>query len=73
MGRPLVAAALVNGAYVANWDGDMTQDDAVYDELPIALRRTFTMGTFLSSPVAVGGVLYIGSTDGTLYALTTGR
>lgn len=47
----------------------MTQFDAFYDDLPIALSKIWTMGSFLSSPVVVDGVLYIGSTDGNLYAL----
>lgn len=40
-----------------------------YDELPGALKNLFTMGTFLSSPVIANGTLYIGSTDGYVYAL----
>ena len=47
----------------------MTQSDGFYDDLPIALSKIWTMGSFLSSPVVVDGVLYIGSTDGNLYAL----
>jgi outer membrane protein assembly factor BamB len=29
----------------------------------------FTLGSILSSPVVADGVLYVGSTDGNLYAL----
>ena len=40
-----------------------------YDGLVIAIDRIFGMGSFLSSPVVDGDVLYIGSMDGNLYAL----
>ena len=40
-----------------------------YDGLVIAIDRIFGMGSFLSSPVIAGDVLYIGSMDGNLYAL----
>jgi outer membrane protein assembly factor BamB len=43
--------------------------DPFYDELVTAVTRSFSMGSLLSSPVVVDGVLYIGSTDGNLYAL----
>lgn len=47
----------------------ITQLDGFYDDLPVALSKIYTIGSFLSSPVVVNGVLYIGSTDGNLYAL----
>ena len=40
-----------------------------YDGLVIAIDRIFGMGSFLSSPVIVGNMIYIGSMDGNLYAL----
>jgi outer membrane protein assembly factor BamB len=40
-----------------------------YDELVTAVTRSFSMGSLLSSPVVVDGTLFIGSTDGNLYAL----
>lgn len=40
-----------------------------YDGLVVAIDRIFEMGSFLSSPVIAGNVLYIGSMDGNLYAL----
>ena len=43
--------------------------DPFYDELVTAVTRSYGMGSLLSSPVIVDGVLYIGSTDGNLYAL----
>lgn len=39
------------------------------DDLMIGLRTTFTLGSILSSPSVVDGILYVGSTDGRLYAL----
>ena len=48
----------------AVWTGD-TLDDTIVD-----LRsKVFSMGSVLSSPAIAAGVLYFGSTDGTLYAL----
>jgi outer membrane protein assembly factor BamB len=41
-----------------------------YDEHQRALGNAWTMGSFLSSPVVVNGVVYIGSMDGNVYALT---
>lgn len=39
-------------------------------EAPIeAADRQFTVGSFFSSPLVVNGVVYVGSTDGNLYAL----
>ncbi len=39
------------------------------DDIGVEFARIFTMGSFLASPVLVDGVLYVGSTDGNLYAL----
>lgn len=44
-----------------------------YDEHVKAIGRIWTMGSFLASPVVAGGLVLIGSTDGTLYALTGSR
>ena len=52
-----------------NFRAATTQLDGFYDDLPVAIGKIFAMGSFLASPVVVDGVLYIGSTDGTLYAL----
>ena len=43
--------------------------DQTYDGMVIGMHRMFTLGSFLSSPVVVNGVLYAGSTDGNVYAL----
>jgi outer membrane protein assembly factor BamB len=40
-----------------------------YDDLLVGIGKLHTVGTFLSSPVISGNVVYIGSADGNLYAL----
>jgi eukaryotic-like serine/threonine-protein kinase len=40
-----------------------------YDELVTGVSKMQAMGTILSSPVVVDSVIYVGSTDGYLYAL----
>ncbi len=39
------------------------------DGINAGLAKIFTLGSIVGSPAIAGGVLYIGSTDGTLYAL----
>lgn len=43
--------------------------DRTLDGMMIGMRTMFTVGSVLSTPVVAGGVLYVGSTDGTLYAV----
>jgi outer membrane protein assembly factor BamB len=43
--------------------------DRTLDGMVIGLRTMFTLGSILSSPAVVDGVLYVGSTDGNVYAL----
>ena len=43
--------------------------DFTLDGMIIGVHRMFTLGSFVSSPVVADGVLYVGSTDGNLYAL----
>lgn len=43
--------------------------DRTLDGMMIGMRTMFTVGSILSSPVVVDGVLYVGSTDGHVYAL----
>ncbi|HRN54380.1 MAG TPA: PQQ-binding-like beta-propeller repeat protein, partial [Gemmatimonadaceae bacterium] len=43
--------------------------DLTLDGMMIGMRTMFTVGSVLSSPVVVDGVLYVGSADGTLYAV----
>jgi len=40
-----------------------------YDDMQAGISKLHAVGTFLSSPVIAGNVLYIGSADGNLYAL----
>ncbi len=39
------------------------------DGINAGLAKIFTLGSIVGSPAIAGGVLYIGSTDGTLYAI----
>ena len=43
--------------------------DRTLDGMMIGMRTMMTVGSVLSSPVLVDGVLYVGSTDGQLYAI----
>lgn len=43
--------------------------DVSADGMYIGVHNMFTLGSFISSPTVVDGVLYIGSTDGNIYAL----
>jgi eukaryotic-like serine/threonine-protein kinase len=43
--------------------------DRTLDGIIVGLSRVHSTGSILSSPVVVDGVLYVGSTDGYLYAL----
>jgi outer membrane protein assembly factor BamB len=43
--------------------------EGTYDGMIIGLHRMFTLGSVLSSPVARDGILFVGSTDGNVYAL----
>lgn len=43
--------------------------DRTLDGMVIGMRTMFTVGSFLSSPAIVDGVLYVGSSDGRLYAI----
>lgn len=44
-------------------------DDDFYDDMIVGVRRMLSVGAILSSPVVVGDVIYVGSSDGNLYAL----
>jgi eukaryotic-like serine/threonine-protein kinase len=48
---------------------DRMYPDFTLDGMMIGVRTMFTVGSILSSPTIVDGVLYVGSTDGQLYAL----
>jgi outer membrane protein assembly factor BamB len=43
--------------------------DSTLDGMIIGLDRMFSLGSVLSSPVVVDGVVYFGSTDGNVYAV----
>jgi len=40
-----------------------------YEDIVVGIHKMFSVGAILSSPAVVGGVIYIGSADGALYAL----
>jgi outer membrane protein assembly factor BamB len=65
-----------NKANAAQWvdanghmRGAAMYDDPTYDGMIVGHFRGLTLGSILSSPVVANGVLYVGSTDGNLYAL----
>jgi len=43
--------------------------DRTLDGMMIGMRTMFTVGSILSSPTIVDGVLFVGSTDGNVYAV----
>ncbi|HEV3154625.1 MAG TPA: PQQ-binding-like beta-propeller repeat protein [Candidatus Baltobacteraceae bacterium] len=43
--------------------------DNTFEGIVAGLDRVFSLGSIFGSPAIVNGILYIGSTDGTLYAL----
>ena len=62
-----------NGAKYIDAAGNMKSaalyPDATLDGMIIGLDRMFSLGSVLSSPVVVEGVVYFGSTDGNVYAV----
>ncbi len=67
------SAAQHNGAALTKPDGTPRYEAAYrsdfYDDMVIGFHTMMTMGSFRSSPVIAGGVVYVGSADGNLYAL----
>jgi eukaryotic-like serine/threonine-protein kinase len=59
--------AMSNPNGTLNFGAIMTQ--GFYDDMVVAVRKLLSAGTILSSPVVVDNVVYVGSTDGNLYAL----
>lgn len=49
--------------------GSALYPDGTLDGMIIGLDRMFSLGSILSSPVVAEGIVYVGSTDGTIYAL----
>jgi outer membrane protein assembly factor BamB len=60
-----------NAAKYTDSTGHMTRlyPDFTLDGMIIGVHNMFTLGSFISSPSVVDGVLYVGSTDGNIYAL----
>jgi eukaryotic-like serine/threonine-protein kinase len=50
-------------------DLDAVYPDATLEGAYVGLNRIYTFGSIVGSPAIAGGVLFVGSTDGTLYAL----
>ncbi len=44
-------------------------DGNFYDDMVVGVHRLFSVGAILSSPVVTDGAVFVGSTDGNLYAL----
>jgi len=49
--------------------GSALYPDNTLDGMVIGLDRMFSLGSILSSPVVAEGMVFVGSTDGTIYAL----
>jgi len=62
-----------NGKKYLDADGRMIGSalypDGTLDGMVIGLDRMFSLGSILSSPVVAEGIVYVGSADGTVYAL----
>lgn len=62
-----------NGSYYTKPDGTPNYEaaffDFFYDDMVSGVTKMRLAGTIQSSPVIVNGVIYVGSTDGNLYAL----
>jgi eukaryotic-like serine/threonine-protein kinase len=62
-----------NGAAWTKPDGTPNYEAAFasdfYDDIVTGVSKMMVVGTVLSSPAVVDGVIYVGSTDGNLYAL----
>lgn len=58
--------------YFESYDGNFkifSSSNFFYDDMVIAVGKLQSTSSFLSSPVVVGNVIYIGSTDGNSYGL----
>jgi outer membrane protein assembly factor BamB len=63
------APALLNADGSIRFEAVFSSPNLFYDDMVAAVGKLFTMGTILSSPVVVGNTVFVGSTDGNLYAL----
>lgn len=65
--------SLKNGATYTKPDGTPKYEAAFsenfYDDMVAGVAKMMSVGAILSSPVVVNNVIYVGSTDGNLYAL----
>jgi outer membrane protein assembly factor BamB len=66
-------ASRQNGPALTKSDGSPNYEaafvDSFYDNLVAGVNKMMSVGAILSSPVVVNNVIYVGSTDGFLYAL----
>jgi outer membrane protein assembly factor BamB len=66
-------ASRQNGPMFTKPDGTPNYEaafgDSFYDNMIIGVSKMLSVGAMLSSPVVVDNVIYVGSTDGFLYAL----
>ena len=62
-----------NGATYTKADGTPKYEAAFtndfYDTMVIGVYKMMTVGAVLSSPVVADNIIYVGSSDGNLYAL----
>lgn len=62
-----------NGATYTKADGTPNYEaafsDFFYDDMVAGVQKMMSVGAVLSSPVVAGDTIYVGSTDGNLYAL----
>ena len=62
-----------NGSALTKPDGTPNYEavftDSFYETLVIGVNKLMSVGAMLSSPVVVDDTIYVGSTDGFLYAL----
>jgi outer membrane protein assembly factor BamB len=66
-------ASRQNGPAFTKADGTPNYEaafgDSFYENMVIGVNKMLTVGSILSSPVVVNNVIYVGSSDGFLYAL----
>jgi outer membrane protein assembly factor BamB len=60
-------AALSKSDGKPNYEAAFTSN--FYDDMLVGIGKMHAVGTILSSPVISGNVVYVGSADGSLYAL----
>ena len=62
-----------NGSTYTKSDGSPKYEaaffDFFYDDMVSGVQKMMTVGAILSSPAIANGTIYVGSTDGNIYAL----